>query len=114
MKLIEAKAEIFKALAHPSRVLMVEALADGELCVCELQKLVGADISTVSKHLSVLKEANIVSSEKRGLNMYYSLEASCVIGFISCIEDMILEETECRTEMASCCKNKLKGRSDEQ
>ena len=49
------KAGVIKAMGHPSRLAMVEALADGELCVCELQKLVGSDMSTVSKHLSVLK-----------------------------------------------------------
>jgi len=43
-----ARAEIFKALGHPARLAMVEALGDGEQCVCELQELVGSDMSTVS------------------------------------------------------------------
>ena len=111
VRLLEAKADIFKALAHPSRLCMVEALAESELCVCELQKLVGADISTVSKHLSVLKEARIVSSEKRGLNIYYSLQAACVTGFITCIEDMIRDDATCRADIASCCTTRKSRKS---
>ena len=41
------KAQIIKALGHPSRLMMIDALAEGEKCVCELQQLVGADMSTV-------------------------------------------------------------------
>lgn len=87
--LIEAQAKIFKALGHPSRLLMVRALTKESLCVCELQKLVQADMSTVSKHLNVLKEAGIVSDEKKGLNVYYSLELSCVAGFLNCTSEFL-------------------------
>ena len=52
----EARAQVARALAHPSRLMMLDALQDGELCVCELTELVGADQSTVSKHLAVLKQ----------------------------------------------------------
>lgn len=93
---LKTKAEIFKALAHPSRLLIVEALGDGEKCVCELQKLVEADMSTVSKHLSVLKNAGVVSSDKRGLNIYYSLEACCALDFLACLDDMLSGKKPCR------------------
>lgn len=93
---LKATSEIFKALSHPSRLLMVEALGDGEKCVCELQKLVDADMSTVSKHLSVLKSAGIVSCDKRGLNIYYSLKACCVLDFIACLDNMISGKKSCR------------------
>ena len=66
------RANILKALAHPSRLMMVEELARGERCVCELRELVGADISTVSKHLAVLKKAGLVESDKRGLQVFYT------------------------------------------
>ncbi|MDE7240878.1 metalloregulator ArsR/SmtB family transcription factor [Desulfovibrio sp.] len=78
------QAKIFKALGHPSRLLMVEALRDGEKCVCELRELVGDDMSTVSRHLAVLREAGIVSSEKRGTNIYYTLKLSCLGIFLEC------------------------------
>ena len=86
---LERRATILKALAHPSRLMMVEALADGKKCVCELQKLVGADMSTVSKHLSVLKRAGLVECERRGLQVFYTLLSPCVLNFFSCVESVI-------------------------
>jgi len=80
---------MLKALAHPSRLLMVEALAEGKKCVCELQELVGSDMSTVSKHLSVLKRAGLVESEKRGLQVFYTLLSPCVLNFFTCVESVI-------------------------
>jgi len=89
LKRLERRAKILKALAHPSRLMMVEALAKGEKCVCELQKLVGTDMSTVSKHLSVLRQAGLVASEKRGLQVFYTLLSPCVMGFFACVESVI-------------------------
>ena len=89
MDRLERRAQILKALAHPSRLAMVEALHQGERCVCELQELVGTDMSTVSKHLSVLKNAGLVESEKRGLQVFYTLLSPCVMNFFSCIESVI-------------------------
>jgi DNA-binding transcriptional ArsR family regulator len=86
---LERRANILKALAHPSRLMMVDELANGERCVCELQALVGADISTVSKHLTVLKKAGLVESEKRGLQVFYTLLSPCVMNFFTCVESVI-------------------------
>ena len=82
-KHIEEQAKIFKALGHPSRLLMAEALSHGPMCVCDLQKLVGADISTVSRHLSILKGADVVSDEKKGQNVFYSLKLTCLGQFLT-------------------------------
>ena len=82
----EERAAILKALAHPSRLMMVDELSRGERCVCELTDLVGADISTVSKHLSVLRAAGIVDCDKRGLKVFYRLRVPCVLNFFDCIE----------------------------
>jgi DNA-binding transcriptional ArsR family regulator len=86
---LKRRADILKALAHPSRLMMVEALAGGEKCVCELRALVGVDLSTVSKHLSVMKRVGLVESEKRGLQVYYTLLSPCVLNFFSCVESVI-------------------------
>ena len=88
----EKRSQIFKALAHPARLFMVEELASGERCVCELTAMLGLDISTVSKHLSVLKNAGVVSDEKRGLMVYYSIKMTCVLGFFSCVQKSLDEE----------------------
>lgn len=74
---------VLKALAHPSRLLIVEALGEKSHCVCELTAMIGADTSTVSKHLSVLKSAGVVFDEKRGNQVYYSLTCECVIDAIA-------------------------------
>ena len=62
----EARAQIMKAMAHPSRLFIIDELSKGERCVCELTELIGADTSTVSKHLSLLKNAGLVETDKRG------------------------------------------------
>ncbi len=86
----ELKAEVLKALAHPTRLMIVESLAKGERCVCELNELFEADHSTVSKHLAILKQAGLVNDRKDGLKVYYSLECPCILNFIKCITDVIL------------------------
>lgn len=87
----KARARIAKALAHPSRLLMLDALADGEMCVCELTDLVGADQSTVSKHLAVLKQAGIVDDRKKGVMTYYRVKVCCLQDFWGCIESVLKE-----------------------
>lgn len=92
------RSRIFKALGHPTRILIVDALLENKLCVCDLRELVGADMSTVSKHLSVLREAGIVATEKRGTSVYYSLRMNCVRGFLACVDRFNtsrLEEEAC-------------------
>ncbi len=101
---LELRAKIFKALGHPSRLKMVESLFDGELCVCELQAMVGSDISTVSKHLNILKEAGILQDERRGANIYYSLRMKCVANFLSCVEDFVGRRLEEQIKMLSQSK----------
>jgi len=88
------RAKVFKALGHPSRLLMVETLGQGEKCVCELRELVGSDISTISKHLSVLKEAGIVTDERRGTSVYYSLRMRCVSTFLACVGRFFEQQLE--------------------
>jgi len=85
----EARARILKALAHPSRLYMVDVLSRGERCVCELADMVGADMSTVSRHLSVLKFAGIVADDKRGMQVYYNLKMPCVLKFFDCVSEVM-------------------------
>ena len=86
---LRARADIVKAMAHPTRLFIVETLSKGERCVCELTELIGDDISTVSKHLSVLRGAGIVIDEKRGTQVFYSLRCPCVLNFFSCVESVL-------------------------
>jgi len=94
----EARAVIIKAMAHPSRLFIVDELSRSERCVCKLTEMVGADISTVSKHLSVLKACGIVEDEKRGAQVFYRLRTPCVLSFLSCVERVL--RTNARDKLA--------------
>ncbi len=86
----EARAKIIKAMAHPTRLFVVDELARcGEKCVCELTEMIGADMSTVSKHLAQLKQAGIVEDEKRGSMVFYRLRVKCILNFFDCIESVM-------------------------
>ncbi len=89
-----ARAKIIKAMAHPSRLFIIDQLGEGERCVRELTEMIGADTSTVSKHLAILREAGIVSDEKRGLQVYYNLRVPCVLNLFSCIEGVLRANAE--------------------
>ena len=84
----DARIAALKALAHPSRLLIAETLMGGERCVCDLQALVGADMSTVSKHLSLMRAAGVLSCERRGLNIYYRLTCACLPDFLRCHDEL--------------------------
>lgn len=79
------QVKVFKALSHETRLFIVDELSRGERCVCELTKMVGADISTISKHLSQLRAAGIIASDKRGMQVYYRLLTPCILQLFSCV-----------------------------
>ncbi len=66
-------ARFFQALADPTRVRMLKALADGEWCVSDLTDALGMDQPAVSHQLKYLREMSLVSWKKRGRHVYYSL-----------------------------------------
>ncbi len=82
-KHLDARAKVLKALAHPTRLFIVEELEKEERCVCDLTEMIGADVSTVSKHLSVLKQAGIVADDKRGNLVFYRLRVPCILNFLA-------------------------------
>jgi DNA-binding transcriptional ArsR family regulator len=91
----ETRVEILKALAHPARLKLVDELTEhGEVCVCDLTEAVGSDMSTVSRHLTQLKNAGIVSSEKHGQMVYYRLQVKCLNGLFKCIESVLASNLE--------------------
>ena len=97
--LFEARARIIKAMAHPSRLFIVDRLSKQNYCVQELAEMVGADISTVSKHLSVLRNAGIVKDEKEGQKVYYRLSVPCVLNFFACVESVIASNVKEQSEL---------------
>jgi DNA-binding transcriptional ArsR family regulator len=98
--LYDARARIIKALAHPTRLFLVDELSRGERCVCKLTEMVGADMSTVSKHLAVLKTSGIVEDEKRGSQVFYTLRCPCVLNFFTCVERVLKTNARARAALA--------------
>jgi ArsR family transcriptional regulator len=88
---MEARSKVMKALGHPTRLFIVDELSFGERCVCELTEMIGADVSTVSKHLSLLKKAGIVLDDRRGQQVFYRLRVPCILNFFGCIEAVVKE-----------------------
>ena len=94
----ETRAAILKALAHPARLFMIEELSKKSHCVCELTEMVGLDVSTVSKHLSILKNAGLVNVEKKGKQVFYSLRMRCALNFLDCVEAVLREQAKDRMD----------------
>lgn len=67
------KAEFFKALGHPMRILILEILRQGPSSVSHLQEAIGAPESSISQQLAVLRSRNIVVTERRGTTVIYSV-----------------------------------------
>jgi len=78
-------ASVMKALAHPTRLFIVEKLNEQTCNVSELTQMVGVDMSTVSKHLTILKQAGIIAAEKLNNQMIYRLLCPCVLDMYKCV-----------------------------
>ncbi len=84
---LKRRAAVLKALAHPSRLLILEMLEEKNRCVGEFTVAIGDDISTVSKHLAVLKRSGLVKFTKHGTFSEYELICDCVSHLIDCVEE---------------------------
>lgn len=91
---LKRRAALLKSLAHPSRLLIIDMLQDGPKCVGDLTTAIGADITTVSKHLAVLRKSGLVLDKKSGTFSYYELVCDCVNHFIDCIEEGLSKENK--------------------
>ena len=87
-KKCQEEAEVFKALGHPTRLWIVKQLADGqEHCVCEFVDAIGVQFATISQHLTILRQAGIVESDKRGQSVFYRLRCPCILDVVTCIQN---------------------------
>ena len=74
-------ADIFKALSEPNRLRILALLREGTLCACDLEQALGLRQSNLSRHLTVLKNARLVSATKKNTFVYYHLSAEHKTGF---------------------------------
>jgi len=95
----EIRASVFKALAHPTRLKVLDLLGSAEeTCVCDIVKELGIDQPTVSKHLSILKNAGIIDSRKEGLMVFYSVKMPCALDFFRCVDNIIRADLQVKAD----------------
>ncbi len=87
LKSLTKRADTLKALAHPSRLLIIEELVKKECCVNELTEMIGAEMPTISNHLKILRNAGYIDKEKRGTQVYYFLIRDCVKIVLECLDN---------------------------
>lgn len=91
---------LIKALAEPIRLQVIEALGDGELCVCELTEQLGLAQSKLSFHLRVLKEAGLLADRQSGRWVYYRLRPEAIEQLRGWLGDLA---AHCSTPAETCC-----------
>jgi ArsR family transcriptional regulator len=104
MDAAEHKAAILKAIAHPVRVRLFEALADGEKSVGDLVRITGEKEANTSRHLAVLRHAGLVSTRKDGLNVYYSSSMPCLMSMLSCVSQAVCTIADEHMRAAACIR----------
>jgi len=95
---------VFKALADPARVRIVEVLSTSdEMCVCNIMKQLGMTQPAVSHHLSVLKNAGLVQSRRQGQWIYYSLCLNMLSDIVLKFIQDLLTRSKVPQEPSECC-----------
>lgn len=88
--LSEIKADLFRALAHPARVRVLEVLADGERSVGELAAEVGVEASHLSQQLAVLRRAQLVTTRKEGSTVFYDVRDPVVVELLAVAKRLLI------------------------
>lgn len=88
-KAITLKADVLKALAHPTRLKILEILKDGEKCVCEIMPILNLEQANVSQHLAILRERGIVECRKEGLSIFYRVKDPKVFKIMQLSEEIL-------------------------
>ena len=78
---------------------MVDELSRRDRCVCELAELTKLDMSTMSRHLTVLRHAGVVDSEKHGTQIIYRLRCKCVLSFFNCVDSVLRANAQAQMEL---------------
>lgn len=90
---IESLAKTLKAIAHPSRVAIIAMLANGKrMTVTEIYSHLNADQSSVSHHLSILRDRNVLDTNRQGKFIYYSLRSNIFISLLECLSSNSTQE----------------------
>jgi len=101
-----ARAKILKAMANPTRLMMVEELSRGDRCVSDLRFLARVDPSVISRHLAQLKQAGIVTEKRAGLRIIHHLECPCILQALDCTLGVMQSEVTRKVRVAAGVRRK--------
>lgn len=93
------KTTIVKALANPTRLMIIDYLRSGEKCVCEIVEALQEEQSNISKSLGILKSNGLIKDRKEGLNVYYRINLCCINEFFCCLDNIISENIKQQKEL---------------
>lgn len=108
-KIYGKEADIFKALSHPTRILILYSIKEEELTVTELAEKATIDISTMSKHLDLLKRHGIIMGKKTKNTVYYKINIPCVFNFLSCATAITANAAKCDKEQCFDTNSSIKN-----
>lgn len=95
-KTLKKQAEIFKAISHETRLAILHILEKEDKCVNDIVAALNEkERTSVSKHLSVLKQNGIISVKEKGTKRFYHLDAQCLLSAVNCTIDMLNSKTPC-------------------
>ncbi len=100
MEKFQARARVMKALASPVRLKIVDELSGGERCMCELQPLFDLNKSTLSRHITVLKQVGIVSERREGARSFLKLETPCILSVFDCTMGVLRADARQKMRLA--------------
>ena len=107
-----APTSLFRALADRTRLRIVNLLARGSLCVCDLQQILGQPQSSVSRHLALLKSAGLIADRRDGLWVFYALTAwdtPLARGVLAALRDHLAGEADYRRDADALSRLRLRG-----
>lgn len=99
-----ARAKILKALANPTRLMMVDELSRGDRCVNDLRPLAKVNQSAISRHLAQLKNAGIVVERRAGTRVIHHLECPCILQALDCTLGVMQSEAARKTRQADAAR----------
>jgi DNA-binding transcriptional ArsR family regulator len=90
----EIKADMFRALGHPVRVRILEALGRGERSVGDLQAVLGLDVGGASAHLTTLRQQGLVESRREGTSVFYRVKDPRVLQVLELARQMLTAQLQ--------------------
>ncbi|GAB6180503.1 metalloregulator ArsR/SmtB family transcription factor [Desulfotomaculum defluvii] len=93
-KIAQLKADLFKAISHPTRIRILDLLSDGEHCVCDIFEQLNVEQANTSQHLSVMKKQGILQSRKEGLRVIYSIKNPEVIEMLEFANKILKKQAD--------------------